>query len=447
MLTVNVASAATITFLTPGQFTKAGGIKITLPGIYVFTDDVIFNTVSAAAITIASNDVTIDMNGKTLISNMPGQIGINIVTLIPAVNNNNNFYNIVIKNGTFDSFDRFGIMVNGGERNITLENLTIICGVPISSGPQIPTGIFFNGNSSAPISEIAIKNCRIVEGRYGILASTVSNVELLDTVLSENFSSGALLIQSNLWDIRNCTFSHQLAFDAAGSAGLTAKGCTLFNIKNCHFSYNVSTIPAVPVAGVNFVGMPNAMSGSHILENCTFSSNAATTGSVAGVQLVNTQSCVFRNCIANGNASLGSSAAGFSVITSSSGNAFENCVADGNYTNGPVVGAGFNIASGDNFVFNCIANGNQSLGGGAGNGIFVTSFAPGCLVQNCLAIDNSTNGFINDSTSAFIGNFATQNGVANFAGAGIIGSIPIPNGTQPPGGSFDERQIDNIQIT
>jgi hypothetical protein len=67
-------------------------------------------------------------------------------------------------------------------------------------------------------------------------------------------------------------------------------------------------------------------------------------------------------------------------------------------------------------------------------------------VQNCSAITNDPEGFVNSSlTSVFIGNLAFANPF-NYVAFAPLGFITVVNGVQPPAGSFDERQIDNISI-
>jgi hypothetical protein len=309
----------------------------------------------------------------------------------------------------------------------------------------VPAGIFINGNPFALVSEVRIKNCAVIGGRYGLLAQYANNFVVRESVFSESFAAGASLLQSNLWDIRNCSFSNEPGTDGNGSAGLVSRGGSLLTIKNCDFSRNNATPTSSSMIGLSLIGLVNGPSGSHIVENCSFNNNTAAT-LASGVQLVSTNSCVFRDCIANGNFSSGAQATGYSVITGSAGNLFERCIANGNFTFGAAaLAAGFNITGTANNIINCVAKENFSSGAGGGQGFFFSSTAISGLVQNCLATGNSAFGFRNDSTSAFVGNFATANGT-NYGGAGTIGFLTVINGAQPVGGSFDERQIDNIEV-
>ncbi len=433
-------TAATVTFLTPDAITgPSGGLKITNAGLYVFTDDVDYGQINTTPITISTDDVVIDLAGKTLTSVVG--TGQNIAINIVGPRNN-----ITIKNGTLDNFNRYTILVDAGVRNITVENL-IISNAPTSFSGTAPTGIFFNGNAAKKITEVVIKNCRIIKGRYGILANSADNIDLIDSTFARNFSRGIEANNCNLWDITNCQVSNQIGSDGAGSGGVVANGCSFWNILKSDFSLNSGLVTPVNVVGVSFVGL-GATSGDHIIDGCTFCNNRAGLGLSRGLALIDTHSSVIRNCIANGNFSTDSFAAGFYVVSGSSGNLFENCVADGNYTLGAFAGAaGFNIEGIGNHLINCTAKGNLALGGGAGQGFIVTSLASACLVQNCMATGNGDDGFINDSTtSSLIGNFASGNPVANYAGIGTFGFVTVLNGAQPVGGSFDERRIDNIEI-
>jgi hypothetical protein len=95
---------------------------------------------------------------------------------------------------------------------------------------------------------------------------------------------------------------------------------------------------------------------------------------------------------------------------------------------------------------NCVALRNIEPNLGFGVGFFVDATSDDCLVQNCIAVDNSAEGFTNISpTSVFVGNLAFANPF-NYAAFGPLGFITVVNGTQPPALTFDERQIDNISI-
>ncbi len=442
VLTPFFTQATTVTFLTPDTINNArGGLKITIAGLYVFTEDVFFTQISATPITILSDDVTIDLAGKTLQSSAAnGQnIGINIV----GARNNT-----VLKNGTVDGFNRFSVFVDAGVRNITFEDLTII-NAPQGFTPTTPAGIFFNGNSTTRVTEVVIQNCRIIRGRYGILANSTDNIDMSESTIGETIIRGIEANDCRLWDITHCQVSNQKGTSASGSGGVVCNGCSFWHILNSDFSFNIGLDPIFPtnMVGISFVGL-GTFSGSHILDGCTFCNNGAGVGLSRGLALIDTHSSIIRNCIANGNFSNNSFAVGFYVISGSSGNLFENCIADGNYTLGPLTGAaGYNIEGTGNVLSNCLAKENTALGGGSGDGFIATTLASGCLVQNCRSVHNSSSGFVNNSaTTAFIGNFATSNPVANYTGAGPLGFITIPNGFQPPGGTFDERQIDNIEV-
>ncbi len=109
------------------------GLTISRPGTYVLTEDLEFSTQDTAAITISSDDVTIDLNGFTLTG--PGQAVGTSGDGIYA----DNVKNITVKNGVVRDFRGDGIDLLGvtacqstNVLNVTAYNnggFGIICGI------------------------------------------------------------------------------------------------------------------------------------------------------------------------------------------------------------------------------------------------------------------------------------------------------------------------------
>ncbi|MGE4167931.1 MAG: right-handed parallel beta-helix repeat-containing protein [Candidatus Babeliales bacterium] len=173
---------------------------ISQPGFYVFAENIIFSPASGQpALEITTDNVTIDMCGKTLRQGnaVAGVDGIRVpgnTTLAPRSH-------ITIMNGGISSFTRSGIVVgtnpitpaNTAARFINLNDLTI-------SGCS-RDGVEFA--STTTISDIKLKNLAITSALNGISLTNVNRglVAACDLVVN---TTGAMLNQSNKICFKEC---------------------------------------------------------------------------------------------------------------------------------------------------------------------------------------------------------------------------------------------------
>ncbi len=161
----NKALQADQTCNAPQVITQAG-VTLTTPGFYCVANDLVFGTAGAAAITVASDGVTIDFDGHKLVLIDPTTVGISalnvthlnifngIIENVPAgstsanaaflfdgvqqgyVDNftaRNNFYGAFVRNSTDIRFNRFyvnnsfgsNIRANENNRGFVVQNSTI----------------------------------------------------------------------------------------------------------------------------------------------------------------------------------------------------------------------------------------------------------------------------------------------------------------------------------
>lgn len=451
-----------VVFLKPSDINRAGSnnnvLVIKQPGTYIFTDDVFFTKVNAVAITIDSDDVILDLDGRTLRAANPGgeNVGIHIV-------NTNAFRsNITIRNGSIAGFNVFNIEVDEGLNKITLENISIVSSNIRGRTELTPTGILFHGISLSDIrtTNVVINNCYVNNARFGLRAVATDNVKIINSVFNSNGSRGISTFDCQTWELINCQAANQLYTDELGNFGLLAAGCSFWQMRNCDFSFNRIDTPIGPflfpsVGGAQIQSLLDInfnilkASGSHIIDNCAFSNNFATIPGVLGrgLALVASDSCIVRNCVATGNFSVDVVEAGFVDI--GRGNLYQNCLSSGNYARVPTTLGTFGFLCTQSFAtsfIECIAKFNFEPPGGFASGFFSFFDSSKSLVLNCQALSNSLVGFINNSAdSAYYGNLAFGQ-VLNYAGFGPLGFITVINGTQPPAGSFDKRHMDNISI-
>lgn len=206
----------------------AGGITISSPGTYTFGGNLTWkpSSTAAAAITIASSNVTLDMRGFTLKASIPVAnrwmqlAGIAVASPIAPLP----ISNVTITNGTVSSVTEYGVFakyVNG--LKISGVNVNGICLSNLNVRLLAPTGIFV-GESE----KVAVANC------------IVSN-----TNVTTDSCAGFALILTNNATVTACSVKTLTNNDGAAQ-GFSAIGCRDVTTANCsadnmqaHFNGNV----------------------------------------------------------------------------------------------------------------------------------------------------------------------------------------------------------------
>ncbi len=421
--------AVPLTLISPDQV-SAGGFTISSGGLYVLTDDVPFSIANGTAISITTSDVILDLNGKSLIASNGANTAVSI---------SNTMANITVRNGCMRNFDFRGIDGGISLQNMTFEDLVVI-GSNKASGS---VGLFVFGNLSDSATfgnNITIRNCYVSNFLSGTI--TFANAQ---NIINSTFNSNqrGMSVSGNAGLITNCQASNN---SGASSLGLSITIGTGWHIKDSDFSFNINTQGAAQ----GFGGVLAMGHGTEIT-NCSFNSNGGV-GTIRGLDIGNTSSCVIKNCTFNGNFST-TAAALRGLSLSGTGHYVENCIADANWTSalGGFAVTGIVVTGSAHTLVNCHVAGNASQATdnlGVGNGILVDSAAQRCLIKNCTAVSNSTAGFRDDSTAGtnlWTGNLSWGHGANNYVGAGP-GFVSFAPGAQPPTGSFDEQNIDNLSV-
>ncbi|MEQ9207166.1 MAG: right-handed parallel beta-helix repeat-containing protein [Phycisphaerales bacterium] len=171
---------------TPGDSSSA--FRITQSGSYYLAQNfsILGFLSNIDAIEIAASNVTIDLNGFTL-TGLSGALN-GIVT------DGTGYRNIVIKNGTIQSFDT-GIDLDGAdEENITVEAITVInsdlTGIAIRNGRVSGCTVKDNGGSGIVVSNNSfVETCTVENnGSDGINAGIGSIIR--DNIVRNNFNDG-----------------------------------------------------------------------------------------------------------------------------------------------------------------------------------------------------------------------------------------------------------------
>jgi hypothetical protein len=146
---------------------------IAQPGSYIFTDNLTLAS-GSSAISVQANNVTIDLNGFSLIG--PGATS-GLTTNGIAMSN---FSNVEIRNGTVTDFPGVGILEN----------------TPLAKGHRIINmRVHTNGSNGIQVngSDHLVKGCRVYSnGGYGIGGST-SDTLVTENLVSDNGTEGIII--------------------------------------------------------------------------------------------------------------------------------------------------------------------------------------------------------------------------------------------------------------
>ena len=267
----------------------SGPITITQPGSYYLTANISVNT--SNAITIATNSVTLDLNGFTISSTTASATGYGILL-------NSGLENITIMNG----FIRSGVMDNGLG---TFSGSGFAYGVAYSgSAPEstrvwnvsvsgcLTYGIYLGTGNSTVAESCTVQTA----GSYGIVASTVNNCAAWDcgttAIASDNVSdcrglggNGGNGISATV--AQNCQGQGGISGVNASTAlncygySFNGSGLSVTTAENCYGqSFNSDGIDATTALNCSGSGGNNGINVSASAQNCS----GTTTGSGVGVE-------------------------------------------------------------------------------------------------------------------------------------------------------------------
>lgn len=367
----------------------AKGFVITTPGLYCLADDIEWMPAEpdACAITIACDNVTLDLAGHTI---RQGNTLEPVISKSDArtckgavVSGNVGIWaegrkGLTVKNGTVLNVQGVGVCLKDC-RHVDLFDLNIRgCGgdgVVDTSFLCRNGGLFVMGTSSADedrivwSSDIRIVNC--------VCADNTSKLDFVVTL--------ACLVQNcDNVEVLNCVFNRTANTSPEPSGvqfnvcGIDFVMCRNVLVKDCEAHDNVS--------GGEPCGF-FAWGQNYKFENCRANRNHTITGHRAcGFNISTTTQLEIVNCEANGNYNLNPEAAadsmkdfsacGFRIGRAINRAIIENCRATGNYSvgsNSPV--AGFMLNSTKNVLLrNCVATANRSSTGNKGGKAYAAGF-------------------------------------------------------------------------
>jgi hypothetical protein len=330
---------------------------ISAPGTYCLTENASFTI--GDAVTVSSNDVTIDMKGHTLNGGGFAAAGI---TLADGVQNVN------IKNGVIEA-SIFGIRDTSGAvtplQNITIQNMQ------------------FNANLAA----------------IGISGASAGIFDVRGIVISDciGYNSGGIIIRGSVGVIQRCYFEEH--------TGVGLRGITVFGISPASLAQDWVIQDCISTSDLQNQEAPIRIlySRGATIRNCLANGVNNSTGGAFAIE--NCQNVVVSDCSAlNCPTAFG----GFEVIAANTAEAgtlvMNNCVAQNCGPVGlPGSGCGFRIRApgaaptgGYNSIVltNCVADNNNETGFQILNDrVGVVPFT-GIYLKDCQASGNGTCGFI-----------------------------------------------------
>jgi len=367
---------------------------ISSPGFYRLCGDVNITSASSA-ITIASNDVVLDLNSYAI--TFGGTSG------SPAAIQLSSGTNTIIRNGTIISANNNvsgGIVVNAGQFcNAHISDITI----------QANSGVLTTGIRGLNSTDFVVENCQINQGSNGIIISGCSNYVLKGCVISDPSAFGIEIINGTLvsgnGEIMHCTvFRAQTAFQFLITPNVLTyvKNCSAFSSQSGFATGTGRGLVLEDCVALNSTGAGFSLASSDTsVERCIASNNGGTGFALSGFLT----GLVVRDCIANSN-----TARGF-TITGASDALLEGCIAVNNHIDG------FDIqASGTATISlrECSATANTTQG-------FVLGGSAGIILKDCLATQNGLSGIIDSGLAQIILDTRSfKNGAADVTGSSTV---------------------------
>jgi hypothetical protein len=336
---------------------------ISQSGSYYLTNDLAVS--SGDAITIAANNVALDLNGFTISSTAAAATG-------------------------------FGIVLSGGPKNLAIHNGFIQSGVTntggVYSGPGFFNGIAYN-NGIPPVNvrvtNVGVTGCRV----SGILVGFDSTVVEFCTVRT---TGGVGILGST---VKNCTakdcgtgaIQGEQVSDSRGESSSSGSGISGYTVLNCYGTSNNSDPGIGAYTAKNCVG--SSLSGKGI--NGILAESCYGNGGEAGISMYTAQNCygigssgagIYTEGTASNCYGVSSSGAGISASTA------ENCYG---HTNGDAAGV-LAISAQNCRGYSAIGRGvsaetaanchGVSAGGPGGAGIYAD------MAQGCRGSSNNGTG-------------------------------------------------------
>ena len=315
--------------IEPRVAISSAPFTISLPGSYYLTTNVT-GVSGTNGITIAANDVTLDLAGFALIGVPGAGFGINV----PALQTN-----LCVRNGTVRGWNNLGIFancVNGQFEHLNLSDNGN--GIQAGSGCLLASCTFYNNLNSAEASDACtIRNCLFQTTGTGLVAADSCTVESC-TAIGNAFTG---ITVGNGCTVKDCTANANFPAGIRAGNGCTLEGCSALSntstgivagmdcvLKGCTARNNFATGIALGNAAAveHCTSLGNGVVGIDLGDGSALLSSVATSNGQDGIRAG--RSCSIRDCAASSNA-----ISGFRI---DDGSSIRDCTSGSN-SNGIVV--------------------------------------------------------------------------------------------------------------
>jgi len=373
-------------------------------GKYQLADNITF-TKPGAAITIAADNVQLNLAAHSIELTDAKAIGIDVKSITEFVIENDN-----IKNTSSSPQTGFGIRVKGARKGLIQNVFTVnhLAGLRIEDSVDIRVeGSEFFHATEAGASVVASKNiaftaCAFDASGNGLKFSGANqDCSMMNCKVPSSKFQNLLVQQMNGMIVEGCLFTETGSGDPTKASlvqfgdAKPAQVCNDVIFKNCNI-VNKSSNTAPEGLGIY-------QGSGFLVEDC-----------VIDITNVGTDPAADLSCIHISNPGLGTGTIAKNVI-------IRNCVITGSPTDGiyPDTGPGGGAGSSNVLMEGCLVTGALK------DGIFIAGTSDS-TVRNCTVVNNGTNGIFIGETSP--SNSVIDNVVSN-NGASIIVSSLLPQGT------------------
>ncbi len=410
-------------FKVPSQTNTDLKATYTIPeaGTYVLTEDIASMAALNHVIYITTDNVTLDLAGKSITLIAGSGSPINGITIAPGISN------VTIKNGIIESMNGHGILIHNNCSHITLENITLL--------KCVTSGITFQGTNGNIINGCSIKNCCIQEcngittDTYGLKLLYCNAFSIQHSFFISNKTSqlaknayAFYTIHSKNIECDSCVIEDLTASKIASGFYLDTDSLQC-SFKKCKTKSIISTSTTNTGRAYGFYQLD---SFNNSFEECS-SIHASSYALSAGFYTQNSSYSTFKECtstyhIITGNAN---TIGGFGFLSDTGicdGTMFDHCNAFGNKGSRDVNsrGCGFSIDNSQGCTIQyCRSQANDGVSG-SGIGIEIKQNAVRCAIAYNIVIANTSatlskaygiydEGTVLSSTNVLYANFAFGN--------------------------------------
>jgi hypothetical protein len=362
--------------ITVADVNGSNSCTITEPGYYTLSEDIDWQTTdpNSRAIAIMSDDVTLDLGGKTLRQiNQPDAI----VESDPSQR--------VCKGEVISG--NVGIWAEG-RKGVTIKNGNVL-------GIQ-GVGIALKDCHQVELNGLTVKDC----GGQGAIDTSFLCRNGGIFVMGTKMQDDKIQFSSDVRMLDCICLANTSQLDFVVTLGALVLFCDRVEVKNCAFNHTANSSPEPSGVQFNVVGIDFVICRNVVVSDCEAHDN--TSGGEPAGFFAWGENYKFQRCRSHRNYTLtGNRACGFNISTTSNLTMID-CEADRNYNANPkaqdCAAAGYRIGKDvkRGLIENCRAIANYSISTEATAAGFLLDSSHQIILQNCVANQNDKDIWLKD---------------------------------------------------